>query len=133
VSAACLAQVPPQVQLRTTGGGQVRFNPNLYNCGKVCLSLLGTWAGDRGEQWNSDVSTMLQVRAGLLAWLVLLVLHLPAARLPACWRGLRRCAALGCALSCCTRRTWRLGWHPALLTSATPSSPLPPLTSAPAP
>jgi baculoviral IAP repeat-containing protein 6 len=32
---------PPLVKLTTTGGGTVRFNPNLYNCGKVCLSLLG--------------------------------------------------------------------------------------------
>ena len=32
---------PPKVNLQTTGAGQVRFNPNLYNCGKVCLSLLG--------------------------------------------------------------------------------------------
>lgn len=36
---------PPLMHLRTTGGGSVRFNPNLYNCGKVCLSLLGTWPG----------------------------------------------------------------------------------------
>ena len=35
----------PKVQFLTTGGGRIRFNPNLYNCGKVCLSLLGTWAG----------------------------------------------------------------------------------------
>jgi ubiquitin-protein ligase len=35
----------PKVQFMTTGEGTVRFNPNLYNCGKVCLSLLGTWAG----------------------------------------------------------------------------------------
>ena len=27
--------VPPSVKLLTTGGGKVRFNPNLYNCGKV--------------------------------------------------------------------------------------------------
>jgi ubiquitin-protein ligase len=26
---------PPKVLLVTTGGGAVRFNPNLYNCGKV--------------------------------------------------------------------------------------------------
>ena len=38
-------EVPPKVQLITTGMGAVRFNPNLYNCGKVCLSLLGTWQG----------------------------------------------------------------------------------------
>jgi ubiquitin-protein ligase len=38
---------PPLMHLRTTGGGTVRFNPNLYNDGKVCLSLLGTWPGRR--------------------------------------------------------------------------------------
>jgi baculoviral IAP repeat-containing protein 6 len=31
---------PPMVQFLTTGSGSVRFNPNLYNCGKVGLSLL---------------------------------------------------------------------------------------------
>lgn len=52
---------PPKVLLLTTGGGSVRFNPNLYNCGKVCLSLLGTWSGQKGESWNKDTSTFLQV------------------------------------------------------------------------
>jgi baculoviral IAP repeat-containing protein 6 len=52
---------PPLVNLKTTGGGTVRFNPNLYNCGKVCLSLLGTWSGGQGESWNPDASTALQV------------------------------------------------------------------------
>ena len=49
----------PMVNFRTTGGGIVRFNPNLYQCGKVCLSLLGTWEGAQGEQWN-ETSTLLQ-------------------------------------------------------------------------
>lgn len=53
--------VAPQVNLCTTGGGRVRFNPNLYNCGKVCLSLLGTWQGGRGEGWEPHASTMVQV------------------------------------------------------------------------
>ena len=52
---------PPKVNLQTTGNGTVRFNPNLYNCGKVCLSLLGTWSGNGGEKWNKDTSTLLQV------------------------------------------------------------------------
>jgi len=51
----------PQVLINTTGGGKVRFNPNLYACGKVCLSLLGTWSGEQGESWNSELSTFLQV------------------------------------------------------------------------
>nr|CAD7266408.1 unnamed protein product [Timema shepardi] len=36
---------PPRVKLMTTGAGTVRFNPNLYKCGKICLSILGTWTG----------------------------------------------------------------------------------------
>jgi len=51
-------QVPPKVLLCTTGKGTVRFNPNLYNCGKVCLSLLGTW---QGPGWEPGKSTLLQV------------------------------------------------------------------------
>ena len=48
--------------MQTTGQGTVRFNPNLYNCGKVCLSLLGTWQGAAGETWDPKCSTLLQVR-----------------------------------------------------------------------
>jgi ubiquitin-protein ligase len=48
----------PVVKFLSTGNGTVRFNPNLYNCGKVCLSLLGTWSG---PGWNPGKSTILQV------------------------------------------------------------------------
>ena len=34
------------------------INPNLYECGKVCLSLLGTW---NGPGWEQDTSTLLQL------------------------------------------------------------------------
>ena len=54
--------IPPKVKFRTTGAGSVRFNPNLYNDGKVCLSLLGTWDGAPGEQWSKETSTIIQVR-----------------------------------------------------------------------
>jgi len=53
--------VEPKVLIDTTGMGLVRFNPNLYANGKVCLSLLGTWSGDQGEKWNSKTSSFLQV------------------------------------------------------------------------
>jgi ubiquitin-conjugating enzyme E2 Z len=43
----------PKVQLQTTGGGTVRFNPNLYACGKVCLSILGTWPG---PSWTAGLT-----------------------------------------------------------------------------
>jgi ubiquitin-protein ligase len=57
-------QQPPQVSFKTTGGGRAAFNPNLYPCGKVCLSLLGTW---QGEPWNPGESTLLQVLISLQA------------------------------------------------------------------
>jgi baculoviral IAP repeat-containing protein 6 len=41
--------------------GNKRINPNIYNNGKVCLSLLGTWNGRGGENWNSRTSTLLQL------------------------------------------------------------------------
>jgi ubiquitin-protein ligase len=41
--------VPPVVKF-CTNDGLTRFNPNLYVCGKVCLSILNTW---KGEGWSS--------------------------------------------------------------------------------
>ena len=49
--------VPPLVKFLTTGDARVRFNPNLYNDGKVCLSLLGTWHGaEESMKWSRDAS-----------------------------------------------------------------------------
>lgn len=55
---------PPKVTY-CTNGKNVRFNPNLYVCGKVCVSLLNTW---RGEQWTScqSISTVLLTLCTLL-------------------------------------------------------------------
>lgn len=36
---------PPKVEIMTTNCKTVRFNPNLYANGKVCMSILGTWEG----------------------------------------------------------------------------------------
>lgn len=55
----------PQVLIHTTGNCTVRFNPNLYDSGKVCLSLLGTWSGQEGETWNPKTSTFLQVMVSI--------------------------------------------------------------------
>jgi hypothetical protein len=41
--------------------GGLRLNPNLYDNGYVCLSLLNTWSGNMNEMWTPSVSTMLQV------------------------------------------------------------------------
>ena len=40
---------PPKVTFMTNDGF-TRFNPNLYKCGKVCVSILNTWIGDK---WSS--------------------------------------------------------------------------------
>ena len=61
--------VPPKVNL--FNNGNVRFNPNLYNDGKVCLSLLGTWSGDKGESWNANTSTLLQVLISIQAQILI--------------------------------------------------------------
>lgn len=55
---------PPKVKY-CTNSNNVRFNPNLYTCGKVCVSLLNTWNGD---QWTScqTISTVLLTLCTLL-------------------------------------------------------------------
>lgn len=45
--------VPPQVRFLTTDGGTLRFHPQLYADGKVCLSILNTW---QGPQWTAQQS-----------------------------------------------------------------------------
>jgi len=55
---------PPKVTY-LTNGRNIRFNPNLYKCGKVCLSILNTW---HGEQWSAcqTISTILLTLCTLL-------------------------------------------------------------------
>ena len=40
---------PPKLKFKTTGNN-VRFHPNLYRNGKVCLSIINTW---KGEGWTA--------------------------------------------------------------------------------
>lgn len=55
---------PPKV-IYHTNGQNIRFNPNLYTNGKVCVSTLNTW---RGDQWTScqTISTTLLTLCTLL-------------------------------------------------------------------
>ena len=48
---------PPHVEF-LTNNDKVRFNPNLYRNGKVCISILNTWTG---PQWSScqNISSVL--------------------------------------------------------------------------
>ena len=54
---------PPKVVLQTTDGGRVRFNPNLYADGKVCLSILGTWTGPSWSSAESLSSVLLSIQS----------------------------------------------------------------------
>lgn len=45
--------------------GGWRINPNLYEEGKVCLSLLNTWTGRGNEVWDPQSSSILQVLVSL--------------------------------------------------------------------
>jgi ubiquitin-protein ligase len=52
---------PPHILLNTTNNNTIRFNPNIYNSGLVCLSLLNTWSGSPEESWNPETSTIYQI------------------------------------------------------------------------
>ena len=52
----------PKVKFLTTNG-KVRFNPNLYACGKVCLSILGTWSGPKWEPVMTLKSVLLSIQS----------------------------------------------------------------------
>ena len=55
---------PPKVDCATCAREEARpfsLNPNLYNNGYVCLSVINTWHGAKQEQWLPGKSTLLQV------------------------------------------------------------------------
>ena len=58
---------PPDAFFHSWTGNLGRINPNLYEDGKICLSLLGTWSSDkRNEEWSSANSTVLQIIVSLM-------------------------------------------------------------------
>ncbi|EKG11986.1 Ubiquitin-conjugating enzyme E2 [Macrophomina phaseolina MS6] len=58
---------PPEAFFHSWTGGLGPVNPNLYEDGKICLSLLGTWhADERNENWSQAKSTILQVLVSLM-------------------------------------------------------------------
>ncbi|KAM9843658.1 ubiquitin-conjugating enzyme E2 Z [Aulostomus maculatus] len=54
---------PPRVKLITTGHNTVRFNPNFYRNGKVCLSILGTWTGPAWSPAQSMSSVLISIQS----------------------------------------------------------------------
>jgi baculoviral IAP repeat-containing protein 6 len=61
---------PPLVHFDTTAGGRVKFNPNLYADGKVCLSLLGTHGSTAASESWSAASSMVQVLLSIQAMIL---------------------------------------------------------------
>jgi ubiquitin-conjugating enzyme E2 O len=56
---------PPTAHFHSWTSGLGRINPNLYEEGKICLSLLGTWGGKNDtEKWNPQ-ATLLQLLVSL--------------------------------------------------------------------
>lgn len=53
---------PPNIKY-CTQGLNIRFNPNLYINGKVCLSLLNTWHGPQWTSCNSLLSILLSIHS----------------------------------------------------------------------
>ena len=54
--------VPPQVKY-CTQGNNIRFNPNLYCNGKVCLSIINTWNGPQWTSCNSICTVLLSIQS----------------------------------------------------------------------
>ena len=57
--------VPPRMTYCTVSGN-MRFNPNLYADGKVCLSILNTWEGPKWTSCCTVRTIMLTLRALVL-------------------------------------------------------------------
>ncbi|KIW18401.1 hypothetical protein PV08_02689 [Exophiala spinifera] len=56
---------PPTAHFHSWTSGMGRINPNLYEEGKICLSLLGTWSGKHETESWSEKATILQVLVSL--------------------------------------------------------------------
>ncbi|KAH7412329.1 hypothetical protein DE146DRAFT_642832 [Phaeosphaeria sp. MPI-PUGE-AT-0046c] len=65
--ASTYPQTAPEAFFHSWTNGNGPVNPNLYEDGKICLSLLGTWHTDeRNESWSPAKSTLLQVLVSIL-------------------------------------------------------------------
>lgn len=59
---------PPLARFMTTDHGRVRFNPQFYTSGKVCLSILNTWPG---PGWNPAFTLRLSALSETLSVYIL--------------------------------------------------------------
>ncbi|KAH8695490.1 hypothetical protein BGW36DRAFT_203031 [Talaromyces proteolyticus] len=58
---------PPNAFFHSWTNSMGRINPNLYEDGKICLSILGTWSGKNAdEMWSPSKSTLLQILVSIM-------------------------------------------------------------------
>ena len=57
---------PPEAFFHSWTSGHGRINPNLYENGTVCLSLLGTWPGVQDHELWNEASSVLQILVSLM-------------------------------------------------------------------
>ncbi|PAV92047.1 hypothetical protein WR25_22705 [Diploscapter pachys] len=55
------------LQAHYIANSREQLNPNLYQEGKICTSLLGTWDGVGVEKWDPSKSNLLQVALSIQA------------------------------------------------------------------
>jgi len=55
--------IDPPIVKYLTQGNKIRFNPNLYVCGKVCLSIINTWNGPGWSPCNTLSSVLISIQA----------------------------------------------------------------------
>jgi ubiquitin-protein ligase len=53
---------PPKGVFKTTNGS-IRMNPNLYQDGKICLSILGTWSGPSWSIVQNLTSVVISIQS----------------------------------------------------------------------
>jgi ubiquitin-protein ligase len=83
---------PPKVKYMTNDG-VTRYNPNLYKCGKVCVSILNTWSGDK---WSA-----CQTINSILLTLCSLLNNMPYLNEPGTHPGSRDCIAYNKTIEYC--------------------------------
>jgi ubiquitin-conjugating enzyme E2 O len=58
---------PPDTYFHSWTNGMGRINPNMYEDGKICLSILGTWPPKNpNENWSPAKSTVLQILVSIM-------------------------------------------------------------------
>lgn len=58
---------PPDSFFHSWTNGMGRINPNLYEDGKICLSILGTWPSQNPDEiWSPVKSTVLQILVSIM-------------------------------------------------------------------